>query len=148
MKVDNSFIRTRNLTYDPIEIGILDEEVLDAYDWIIKYRNTVKFKGDIIRIFLCDSFLSNAYILNFNDFVAAKSYSLLFPENIHVQILCKKICEEIDRFDNYNRAVYFGELYDILIEYSKIDISIFDRKYIVEFEFINEQIDKLLTYLA
>ena len=57
-KINNKLIRKFRPCYDPSEVGIADGESLTIKEWIVKYRNTVKNKEDVIWLICRPKFMS------------------------------------------------------------------------------------------
>ena len=76
-KINNKLIRSFNACYNPLEIGIPDNESLPIKEWIIKYRNSVKDKEDIIWLICRKEFMSDRDIRLFAVWCAREALKLV-----------------------------------------------------------------------
>ena len=75
--INNNLIRSFTPCYNPIEVGIPDNETLSVREWVEKYRNTVKKKEDVIWLICRNEFMSDKDLRFFAVWCAREALKLI-----------------------------------------------------------------------
>ena len=94
--ISNRIIRKLNPCYDPKEVVIDENEKLPIKDWIIKYRNRVKCKNDIIWLICNKIFMSNKDMRLFAVWCAREALKLV--ENPDIRSI--EACNIAEKYAN------------------------------------------------
>jgi hypothetical protein len=78
--INNELIRSFNPCYNPLEVGISDEETLSVVGWVEKYRTVVKSKSDIIWLLCRKEFMSDKDLRLFAVWCARNAYKYCIKE--------------------------------------------------------------------
>ena len=78
-EINNELIRSFKPCYNPSEVGIPEDESLSIKEWILKYKDIVKNKKDIIWLICRKDFMSDKDMRLFAVFCARQA--LKFVEN-------------------------------------------------------------------
>jgi hypothetical protein len=79
--INNELIRSFKPCYDPLEVGIPDDETISVADWVEKYRDVVKSKVDIIWLLCRNEFLSDKDLRLFAVWCARSAYKYCTKEH-------------------------------------------------------------------
>lgn len=96
MEISNKIIRKLRPCYDPAIVGIPDDEVLSATDWVAKYRETVKSEADIVWLFTWSNLMSDKDLRLFAVWCAREA--LKFIENPDPRSVMA--CDVAERYAN------------------------------------------------
>jgi len=95
-EINNELIRIFSPCYNPLSVGIQDDEKLPVKEWIEKHRNDVKEKGDIIWLICRKEFMTDEDLRLFAVWCAREALKLVENPDIR-SIECRNVAE---RFAN------------------------------------------------
>jgi len=95
-EINNDLIRSFDPCYDPVEVGIPDNETLLIKEWVSKYGNIVKNKEDIIWLLCRKEFMSDRDMRLFAVWCARESFKL--QESVDTRSI--EACNIAEKFAN------------------------------------------------
>ena len=95
-EINNDLIRTFSPCYDPAEVGIDNKASLTVKEWVVKYRDTVKNKQNIIWLLCRNDFMTDKDLRLFAVWCAREALKLISdPDQRSVNA-----CDVAERFAN------------------------------------------------
>lgn len=94
-KINNTLIRSFKPCYDPSEINADDKELLSVKKWILKYRDIVKNKHDILWLICREELMTDKDLRLFAVWCARETFKITVADERSIEV-----CNVAERYAN------------------------------------------------